>query len=191
MAVFSLTDSVVTNQDIVTHPLLHMTEVRQVAATEDNQLVFTYLHPGCVIYQWSVETKTIINKLDCSKLIPCSESLVTINIDDGFSPGRCQVSSLSVSSDLVYIGTCWGCLVVVEASSLAPITIFRPYNAEIQSLVSFSPTQASRCIVSLGRGYRNLIQRYCVNRMGEDEDVEDDDNKMFALLWRTDSWLME
>ena len=30
-------------------------------------------------------------RLDCSKLIPCSESLKTINIDDQFSPGRCQV----------------------------------------------------------------------------------------------------
>ena len=154
MAVFSLTDSVVTNQDIVSHPLLHCQEVRQVAATENNQLVFTCLHPGCVIYQWSVQTKTIVNKLDCSKLIPCSESLVTINIDDGFSPGRCQVSSVSVSAGLVYIGTCWGCMVVAEAGSLA---IFRPHNAD---LVSFSLTQARHCMVSLGRGYRNLIERF-------------------------------
>ena len=189
MAVFSLTDSVVTNQDIVSHHLMTSHEVRQVVATETNQ-VFTYLQPGCVIYQWSVETKTITNKLDCSKLIPCSESLVTINIDDGFSPGRCQVSSLSVSAELVYIGTCWGCLVVAEASSLAPITIFRPYSAEIQSLVSFSPTQARHCMVSLGRGYRNLIERYCVTR-SEEACLEEEGNKMYALLWRTDSWLME
>ena len=190
VAVFSLTDSVVTNQDIVSHPLLHCQEVRQVAATENNQLVFTCLHPGCVIYQWSVQTKTIVNKLDCSKLIPCSESLVTINIDDGFSPGRCQVSSVSVSAGLVYIGTCWGCMVVAEAGSLAPITIFRPYNAEIQSLVSFSPTQTRHCMVSLGRGYRNLIERYCVTR-SEEACLEEEGNKMYALLWRTDSWLME
>ena len=135
-------------------------------------------------------TDSCVNKLDCSKLIPCSESLVTINIDDGFSPGRCQVSSVSVSAGLVYIGTCWGCMVVAEAGSLAPITIFRPYNAEIQSLVSFSPTQARHCMVSLGRGYRNLIERYCVSR-SEEACLEEEGNKMYALLWRTDSWLME
>ena len=133
-----------------------------------------------------------MNKLDCSKLIPCSESLVTINIDDQFSPGKCQVSALSVVQSLVYIGTCWGCLVVAEAVSLAPITIFRPFSAEIKSLASFSPTQASHCMVSLGRGYRNLIQRYCTNnRTSEEENIEEESNRMFALLWRTDSWLME
>ena len=91
VAIFCLTDSVVTNQNIVTHTLLESHEVMKVASTEDNQHIFTYLYPGCVIYQWQADTKTIMNKLDCSKLIPCSESLVTINIDDQFSPGKCQV----------------------------------------------------------------------------------------------------
>ena len=106
-----------------------------------------------------VETKSLVNKLDCSKLIPCSESLVTINIDDQFSPGKCQVSSLSVVENLVYIGTCWGCLVVAESASLRPVTVFRPYSAEIPSLTSFRPIQGTQCLVSLGRGYRNLIKR--------------------------------
>ena len=100
-----------------------------------------------------------MNKLDCSKLIPCSESLVTINIDDQFSPGKCQVSSLSVVQNLVYIGTCWGCLVVAESASLRPVTVFRPYSAEIPSLASLRPTQGAQCLVSVGRGYRNLIKR--------------------------------
>ena len=106
-----------------------------------------------------VETKSLVNKLDCSKLIPCSESLVTINIDDQFSPGKCQVSALWVVEDQVYIGTCWGCLVVAETSSLRPVTVFRPYSAEIQSLASFMPSQTNQCLVSIGRGYRNLIKR--------------------------------
>ena len=103
-----------------------------------------------------------MNKLDCSKLIPCSESLVTINIDDQFSPGKCQVSTLSVVESLVYIGTCWGCLVVAETSSLRPVTVFRPYSAEIPSLASFRPTLATQCLVSVGRGYRNLIKRSAI-----------------------------
>ena len=159
VAIFCLKDSVVTNQDIVTHTLLETHEVMEVVSTEDNQHIFTYLYPGCVVYQWQGETKTILNKLDCSKLIPCSESLVTINIDDQFSPGKCQVSTLSVVEDLIYIGTCWGCLVVAETSSLRPVTVFRPYSSEIQSLSSFVPTQGNQCMVSIGRGYRNLIKR--------------------------------
>ena len=143
MAVFSLTDSVVTNQDIVTHQLelgqvgrklqtrghdcpfgclsvtfpfflflctclLPVLQVLRLVSTEDQRFIFSYLHPGCVIHQWEVSSRTVLNRcvfsslnsvlhcfvsprLDCSKLIPCSESLKTINIDDQFSPGRCQV----------------------------------------------------------------------------------------------------
>ena len=136
IAIFSLKESIVTNQDIVNHPL-DVGEVMQVKSTETSEHVFSYLYPGCVIYQWHAEDKTIRAKLDCSKLIPCSESLKTINIDDQFSPGRCQVSTLEVVGDLLYIGTCWGCLVVVETINLRPVTVFRPFSDEIQSLVSF------------------------------------------------------
>ena len=52
VAIFCLTESVVTNQDIVTHTLLEAHEVMRVVSTEDNKHVFTYLYPGCVIYQW-------------------------------------------------------------------------------------------------------------------------------------------
>merc|ERR1712012_1143760 len=130
-------------------------QVLRIVATEDQQSIFSYLHPGCIIHQWDVAGRTVLNRLDCSKLIPCSESLVTINIDDQFSPGKCQVSTLSVVEDLVYVGTCWGCLVVAETSSLRPVTIFRPFSAEIESLTSFVPTQDNQCLVSVGRGYRN------------------------------------
>eukprot|EP00092_Neocalanus_flemingeri_P073050 GFUD01090055.1.p1 GENE.GFUD01090055.1~~GFUD01090055.1.p1 ORF type:complete len:201 (-),score=61.65 GFUD01090055.1:35-616(-) len=192
MAVFSLTDSVVTNQDILNHTL-QLSEVLQVVSTEDNQHIFSYLYPGCIIYQWEVESKEVLSKLDCSKLIPCSESLVTINIDDQFSPGRCQVSTLSVVGNLLYIGTCWGCLVVAETGTLRPVTVFRPYGQEIQSLVSFTPTSGRQCLVSIGRGYRNLIQRYCSNTgslHGKDEEHQEESDKIFALLWRSGSWSM-
>ena len=45
---------------------------------------------------------------------------------------------------------------VAETSSLRPVTVFRPYSAEIPSLASFRPTLATQCLVSVGRGYRNL-----------------------------------
>ena len=182
IAIFSLVDSVVTSQDIVGHKL-EMGEVMQIISTDDNQSVFSYLYPGCIIYQWNPCTKMIIAKLDCTKLIPCSESLKTINIDDQFSPGRCQVSTLEAVGNLLYIGTCWGCLVVAETATLSPVTVFRPFNEEIQSLVSFNPVAGKQHLVSLGRGYRNLISRYCTTS----EDCQETD-KIYALLWSTDSW---
>jgi len=46
---------------------------------------------GCVVYQWDPTTHSIVNKLDCSKLVPCSESLKSISIEEHLSPGKCQV----------------------------------------------------------------------------------------------------
>lgn len=50
---------------------------------------------GCIVYQWDVVTRRILNKLDCSKLIPCSESLKSISIEERLSPGKCQVLFLN------------------------------------------------------------------------------------------------
>jgi len=54
-----------------------------------SQLHFNFT--GCIVYQWDVLTRKIMNKLDCSKLIPCSESLKSISIEERLSPGKCQV----------------------------------------------------------------------------------------------------
>ena len=88
------------------------------------------------------------------------------------------MSTLAVVGDLLYIGTCWGCLVVAETSGLRPVTVFRPYrychtfviciiimhcfilfiaSEEIEALVSLAPRDGPQCLVSIGRGYRNLI----------------------------------
>lgn len=54
--------------------------------------VWSYVRPGCIVHQWDAKTKTIVNKLDCSKLVPCSESLKSIAIEEHLSPTNCQVS---------------------------------------------------------------------------------------------------
>lgn len=46
---------------------------------------------GCVVYEWEPQSRTILSKLDCSKLAPCSESIKSISIEEHLSPGRCQV----------------------------------------------------------------------------------------------------
>ena len=48
-------------------------------------------------------------------------------------------------------------------------------------------------VVTLGKGYRRLLDRYVVNkRTPVDSDDDDDTSRtMFALLWRPDSWLSD
>lgn len=50
--------------------------------------VYSCLKPGFTIYQWKLSSKIIQNKLDCSKLFPCSES---ISIEEQFNFTKCQV----------------------------------------------------------------------------------------------------
>lgn len=78
-------------------------------------------------------TKEIENRLDCSKLIPCSESLKSIAIDEHLSPGKCQISALAVLNNELYVGTTWGCLIIVEKLTLRPITVFRPFEENVSS----------------------------------------------------------
>lgn len=104
--------------------------VDKLLASDEHQ-VFSYVAPNCTLYQWNSITKIIENKLDCSKLIPCSESLKSIQIDEHLSPGKCQISSLAVLNSELYIGTTWGCLIVVEKTSLRPITVFRPFEEDV------------------------------------------------------------
>ena len=54
--------------------------------------MWTYIHPGCVVYHWHVVARTIANKPDCSKLVPVSESMRSTSIDEHLRPAKCQVS---------------------------------------------------------------------------------------------------
>lgn len=93
--------------------------------------VFSYVSPGCVLYQWNAIEKKISNRLDCSKLVPCSESLNSISIEEHLSPGKCQITAMCKLDTHLYVGTSWGCIVVIETDSLRPITIFRPFEEEV------------------------------------------------------------
>jgi hypothetical protein len=131
--VFSMNESGVSDHK----PLSHFSNtlpskglyVAQLYSTSTH--VYSYVAPSCILYQWNIESKVIENKLDCSKLIPCSESLKSIQIDEHLSPGKCQISSLAVLNNELYIGTTWGCLIIVEKSLLRPITVFRPFEEDV------------------------------------------------------------
>lgn len=96
--------------------------------------VYSYVSPGCVLYQWHATDKVIVSRLDCSKLVPCSESLNSISIEEHLSPGKCQITALCQLDAHLYVGTSWGCIVVIETDSLRPITIFRPFEEEVNRI---------------------------------------------------------
>lgn len=126
-----------------------------------NTSVYSYLSPGCVLYQWDARTKKIRNQLDCLKLVPCSESLGSISIDKNLSIGRCQITAACLLNENVYLGTSWGCLIVADKMSLVPVIVFRPFEEEVQYIAA-SPRDCNETstIVTIGKGYRSLINRF-------------------------------
>lgn len=97
----------------------------------------------------------------------------------------------------LYIGTTWGCLVVVEASSLRPITVFRPYEEEVRlilPLTSYEKDNKSLLVATIGKGYRNLLHRYgswphLNKNPSSTSSVSDRQRNMQVLLWRAGDWI--
>jgi hypothetical protein len=42
-----------------------------------------------------------------------------------FDSGKTQVAAMCVYDHKLYVGTSWGCLIIAEAYSMRPITVFR------------------------------------------------------------------
>ncbi|XP_064112289.1 leucine-rich repeat serine/threonine-protein kinase 1-like isoform X1 [Macrobrachium nipponense] len=229
MSIFSLRDDgLVTSQDAVSHfststppptsdacdvLILHSPQNPSSVLPHLRNSMWSYVYPGCVVYHWDVKDQKVVNRLDCSKLVPCSESLQSISIEEHLSPSHCQVSAVAVCGGEVYVGTTWGCVVVAEAESMRPITVFRPYEDEVRAIVPLpSPSvitdrdenvadasdgdQDSDCytntptplLATIGKGYRNLLGRYSpMPRSAQPEPAVQ--RAMYCLLWRAHHWL--
>ncbi|XP_056637900.1 leucine-rich repeat serine/threonine-protein kinase 1 isoform X1 [Diorhabda sublineata] len=205
ISIYTVKDHVVANHEVVNHyqPIIEKVDVMNIISVESN--VWSYVRPGCIVYQWDSKTKNIVNKLDCSKLVPCSESLKSIAIEEHLSPTNCQVTSLVSLNDELYIGTTWGCVIIAERFTLRPITIFRPYEEEIRAIVPLHTGKGNSgnlnkvpLIATIGRGYRNLLARYTdvpvatgtplpspMMGTGVSQTVKPN---MFVLLWRAEHW---
>lgn len=201
MNVFELQTSVVTGHHALSHyqtsiPLKGL-NVSLLQAAGD--YVYSYVAPGCVLYQWHAASKSVENKLDCSKLVPCSESLKSIAIEEHLSPGKCQVTAIAVLNSEIYIGTTWGCIIIAEKDTLRPITICRPFEDEVRSIIALEGEQS--LLVTIGRGYRSLIDRFTDVKTGpvmtpcaplgeKKKDIlqKDRSGNMHALLWKADHW---
>ncbi|CAG0890372.1 unnamed protein product [Darwinula stevensoni] len=188
LSVFTLRGGMVTAQDVAVHsdPLIDKLDVLQVTTWKEADYVWTYVYPGCLVYQWSCNDRRICGKLDCSKLVPCSESLASIAIDEHLSPGRCQVTSLCIMERELYVGTTWGCVIVADAGSMTPLTVFRPYEEDVRVIVPLGGS-SSCLLATVGKGYRNLISRYA-GASSLDPSLNRD---IYAIIWQTSHWLQE
>ncbi|CAH0558750.1 unnamed protein product [Brassicogethes aeneus] len=205
ISIFTIKDQVVAGKEVLNHyqPIIEKVDVMNMVAVDN--CVFTYVHPGCIVYQWDQKSRTIVNKLDCSKLVPCSESLKSIAIEEHLSPTNCQVTSLVILNSDLYIGTTWGCIIIAERTSLRPITIFRPYEEEVRAIVPLARCKNTNgsndntpLIATIGRGYRNLLSRYTdvpvaigtplPSPMGNNTLITTGKPNMFVLLWRAEHW---
>lgn len=95
ISVYTIKDQVVAGHELLNHyqPLIEKVEVINLISAGNT--VWSYVYPGCIVYQWDQKTRTILNKLDSSKLVPCSESLKSIAIEEHLSPTNCQVKVIN------------------------------------------------------------------------------------------------
>lgn len=92
ISIYTIKDQIVVEQDVVNHYQTIIEAVSVKNLISDMYMVWSYVHPGCIVYQWDQKSRSITNKLDCSKLVPCSESLKSIAIEEHLSPSNCQAS---------------------------------------------------------------------------------------------------
>uniref|UniRef100_A0A2A4KB68 Protein kinase domain-containing protein n=1 Tax=Heliothis virescens TaxID=7102 RepID=A0A2A4KB68_HELVI len=161
--------------------------VTLMAAPEDQPFVMVYYDPGVCVYQWSVGCKQQCARLDCSKLVPCSESLQSIALDEHLTEDKCRVTALCALRGELYIGTAWGCVIVADATSLRPLTVFRPYEEDVRVIIPLHPHKEEDppMIATFGHGYRPLLQRYAPHS----STSTNTHNGYYCLLWQTQHWL--
>lgn len=137
-------------------------DVKVARLCSNDSYVFSCLYPGCMVYQWGASSKCIENKLDCSKLLPCSESLQSIAIDERVNLIKCQISALATHNTELYIGTTWGCLIVAELQTLRPISVFRPYENEVRNDLYTVRYVDSFVLYSIAdQSYHYYAQQWC------------------------------
>lgn len=163
ISIFTIKDEIVSGHDRVNHYNPVIEKVERVHLVSCNgEGIYSHVYPGCMVYQWDTETREISSTLDCTKLVPCSESLKPLTIED--LSEKCQVTSVSLFDSCVYIGTAWGCVVVAERNTLYPITVFRPFEEEVKFIIPLfvsneSKTKKNEVVALVGRGYRSLAAR--------------------------------
>lgn len=77
---------------------------------------------------------------------------------------------------------------MAENTTLTPITVFRPYEEEVQ-YISVIPSECvsnTPVILSVGKGYRSLINRY--TDVDPSTAKEKKNHQTHCILWRAEHW---
>ncbi|OQV15651.1 Leucine-rich repeat serine/threonine-protein kinase 1 [Hypsibius exemplaris] len=168
--------------------------LRVVASAKDG-LAWTYLDEGATIFCWKLVKPHIIHRLDCDRLIPVSESLDSIGIDETREEKKKRhICCMAFFEGLLYVGTVWGSLIIVESQTLNPSSVIRPHADRILAIIPLrfatdgggggGSATATR-IVTVGQGYRDVISRFFPH-----DSVKQTVSPLTlcAVLWRTNDW---
>ncbi len=115
------------------------------------------------------------------------------------SASKCQVTSLAVLPPCVYVGTTWGCLVVVDASTMRHLNVIRCHNDDwpyLQTILPLIPRQTSSAkqntgnesevgLITIGRGYRDLISQHI--NMADNKQLSKH-SSIYVLGWQAGDW---
>ncbi|KAL4240953.1 hypothetical protein ACF0H5_001736 [Mactra antiquata] len=91
-------------------------------------LAWTYNYPGSKVYRWDTDSNQVEAVLDCSNKIPAVDSSHIRK--HKFEANLYQVTSLAVIDSYLYVGTTWGCIIVANAYSMEPYSVFRCHGDE-------------------------------------------------------------
>ena len=101
---------------------------------------------------------------------------------------------------------------MAESASLRPVTVFRPHEHEIKAILPFEvadtsvpgvqtspspvesefdvpkdPTQMTRYVITVGKGFRNLVSRYV--HVSHDRRCSTPPDDFYAVLWKSGHWI--
>ncbi|XP_033120529.1 leucine-rich repeat serine/threonine-protein kinase 1-like isoform X2 [Anneissia japonica] len=170
--------------------------------------VWTYVYPGTSVYRWTVETRKMEEELDVAEIL-CSDLGVNPSATmKRLSANQCQVSSMCLIKEHLYIGTVWGRLIIADSLSLSPITTVQCHRGPIKSILPIRSTQqqtqeevrddcdqsemdifempSKTSLVTIGKGFHNLIAGYPECPSGV--KVHDSSQAYYILTWNADSW---
>ncbi|XP_055377695.1 leucine-rich repeat serine/threonine-protein kinase 1 [Condylostylus longicornis] len=148
--------------------------------------IFSCLKKGSIVYQWNVCDKVIQGKLDCSKLLPCSESLKSISIEDHLGSSHSQITAIKTTEKVLYVGTAAGCLIIADMESLCPLKVFRPHEKKVKDIIIVQE-ENKPLLATIGIGYRPLLTRF----MDYDSTFLEQENNLkhlYCLLWHGENW---
>lgn len=171
------------------------------------KLMFTYVSSDGRVFMW--KSGAVRRTLDCSKILPVSETLSSM-FDDQLNQ-RCRITALSVfstsSNEQLLVGTQTGVIIVLESKFLSPLTSFRTYGSSVETILctsrlpilasgeeringtSVTLLSESPFFVTIGRKYRNLVKRLASNVLSTENDEEQQsDNVNYAVVWQGDYW---